>query len=432
MQDQPQLVTGKKDQLRFVLPDRILVMSGATNYEVIIAGGGPAGASAATHLAMRGVRVLLVEQKKFPRPKLCGEFISPECALHFARLQVADQMLAARPATLTETIFYSRNGSSVSVPSSWFGHAGLALGLSRAEMDERLLRRAAAAGAEVIENTSVSGLLMTDGCVHGVNLKQGSAERSYRAPITIDATGRGRALIKYLRPRKNDPRRTPMVAFKAHLKDTGVATAVCEIYFYRGGYGGLSSIEDGLSNLCFIASARDVRACGADPDRVMREVVCQNKRASLTLAAARAHSPWLAVSLEGFGRHEVAPTKGLLAVGDAASFIDPFTGSGMLMALESGELAATSVADYLNANRPSPSLEDLRFRYATAYHQMFNSRLRVCSVIRRAAFVPGLAEAAIHVFAASKRLRRRLARATRGRAPEGCAAARAPVAPGPG
>ena len=70
------------------------------DYDVIIAGGGPAGSSAAIHLATGGARVLLLEQKKFPRAKLCGEFISPECTPHFERLGVAEKMLAAGPALL--------------------------------------------------------------------------------------------------------------------------------------------------------------------------------------------------------------------------------------------------------------------------------------------------------------------------------------------
>src|SRR5713226_5806590 len=122
-------------------------MSESFDYDVIVVGGGPAGASAAIHLATRGARVLLAEQKKFPRAKLCGEFISPECALHFESLGVTDQMFTAQPARLNETVFYSRTGNSVSVPSAWFGATGVALGLSRAEMDERLLRRASDAGA---------------------------------------------------------------------------------------------------------------------------------------------------------------------------------------------------------------------------------------------------------------------------------------------
>jgi flavin-dependent dehydrogenase len=391
-------------------------MTASSHYDVIIAGGGPAGSSAAINLALRGARVLLVEQKKFPRAKLCGEFISPECADLFARLGVADQMFAARPATLSETVFYSRAGKSASVPSSWFGSANGALGLSRAEMDERLLRRASDAGVEVIENAHATNVLFENGNVCGITLKHDGSEEGFHSTITIDATGRTRALARHInsKPNTKRDRRPPMIAFKAHLENTRVAAGACEIYFYRGGYGGLSSIEGGLSNLCFIASARDVRASDADADRVVREIVRQNARANETLATARVASPWLAVALEGFGRHEVAPVKGLLAIGDAASFIDPFTGSGMLMALQSGELAATATANYLNAHPESQTLADLSANYRAAYQRTFDSRLRICSLLRRAAFVPRLAELAITLFAASDSLRRRLARATRG------------------
>src|SRR5437870_4225787 len=290
-------------------------MSSSNQYDVIIAGGGPAGASAAIHLATGGARVLLAEQKKFPRAKLCGEFISPECTSHFERLGVADQMFAASPARLTETVFYSRQGKSVSVPSAWFGADGVALGLSRAEMDERLLRRASAAGAEVLEDAQVVNLLLNIDRVEGVTIKRAGSEAGFRAPVTVDATGRTRALARRVArsPNQTKLHRAPLVAFKAHLVDARVAPGSCEIYFYRGGYGGLSSIENGLSNLCFIASTRAVRECGADAERVMRAVVCQNRRAAYALEDARAGTPWLAVSLEGFCRHAVTPIKGLVA-----------------------------------------------------------------------------------------------------------------------
>src|SRR5919199_1360999 len=121
----------------------------AESYDVLIAGGGPAGASCAIHLATQGARVLLVEQKRFPRAKLCGEFISPECLGHFERLGVSEEMQGAGGSELSETVFYSRSGRSVNVPSEWFaGGRGGALGLSRAEMDARLLSgRGAGRGA---------------------------------------------------------------------------------------------------------------------------------------------------------------------------------------------------------------------------------------------------------------------------------------------
>ena len=389
-------------------------MTARFDYDVIIAGGGPAGASAATHLAMRGARVLLAEQKKFPREKLCGEFISPECAVHFARLGVIDRMLAAGPAQLTETVFYSRSGKSVSVPSKWFGAKGSALGLSRAEMDERLLRRAGEAGVTVLEDAQVVDLLCEKQEVRGVGLKSAGRQISYRAPVTIDATGRARVLARRVEPHRSNKNRASLVAFKAHLADTRVAPGACEIYFYRGGYGGLSSIEGGQSNLCFIASARDVRACAADAERVMREIICRNSRAAHTLANARVRSAWLAVTLESFGRHKSAPAKGLLTIGDAASFIDPFTGSGMLMALESGDLVAQVIADHLEPIRSGRGFGKLSAQYRVAYERKFDSRLRICSLMRRAAFVPGLAELAIRFFGTNERMRQFVTRATRG------------------
>jgi flavin-dependent dehydrogenase len=86
----------------------------------------------------------------------------------------------------------------------------------------------------------------------------------------------------------------------------------------------------------------------------------------------------------------------------------------MLMALQSGELAATVIAEQMAAIRRATGLDALETRYRAAYREKFRSRLRVCSMIRRAAFVPGLAQLAIGAFGRSDRLRRRVSRATRG------------------
>ncbi|MBV9927775.1 MAG: NAD(P)/FAD-dependent oxidoreductase [Acidobacteria bacterium] len=390
-------------------------------FDAIIVGGGPAGASAAVHLAASGARVLLAERERFPRDKLCGEFISPECLTHFERLGVSEAMSRGGGARVSETVFYAPSGRGVSVPSAWFGgQGGDALGLSRAEMDARLLARAREIGATVIEKAALASLVVEGARVRGVRLHvEGGDVQEFRARVTLDATGRHRAVVRRaerdLGREENGrhERRAALVAFKAHLEGARGAEGVCEIYFYPGGYGGLSPVEKGLSNLCFITRAGDVRAAASDPERVLREVLLKNRRAAESLKDATARTRWLGVSLEGFGRHEPAPFEGLLAVGDAAAFIDPFTGSGMLMALEGGELAARALSDWLA--RGGRNFDEMARHYRRAYAERFGARLRLCGLLRRAALAPAaLAEVSVVALNASASLRRRLARSTRG------------------
>jgi len=94
-----------------------------------------------------------------------------------------------------------------------------------------------------------------------------------------------------------------------------------------------------------------------------------------------------------------------------------------LMALESGELAAEAIGEFFNQSPNISGLAQLQTAYTDRYRQTFNSRLTVSSWLRKAAFVPGLAEAAIAFFGASDHLRRKLAQATRGSRPETSAAA---------
>lgn len=415
-------------------------------FDVLIAGGGVAGASAGVRLAKQGLRVMIVERKTFPRPKLCGEFISPECLTHFQELGVYEQMRAAGAREISETVFYTPAGREVCVPSIWFGaRSACALGLSRAAMDWVLLKRAQEAGVRVVEDCQVGDVLIEGGVVRGVRIKTHGeqsldADCEVRACLTIDATGRGSLLARraarhaFDLPKESalsDVKHRPAtatqathVAFKAHFKDVPAIAGRCEIYFYPGGYGGLNEVENELVNLCFIVRAEDARQAASDADRLVREVLMQhNERAAEALAQATRASDWLAVAIERFGRSEVAPAPGLLSVGDAASFIDPFTGSGMLMAFESGTLLAEVIGAHAEIFHPSTphaesklkSLMDVQQNYRLRYKERFDKRLRHCSSLRRAAFAPAwLTEAAAIFLGANTQLRRSIARGTRG------------------
>lgn len=375
-------------------------------YDIVIVGGGPAGSSAAIRIAAAGKRVALFEQKKFPRAKLCGEFVSPECLSQFGELGVTSRIYGSSPATIRKTLFYSRSGRSIEIDSEWFGPVG-AIGISRSELDYQLLQQARESGVEVFENVSVTGPIVDQGAVRGVRIRDSDSERHVRARVTIDGTGRSRAVAKHLDNAKGLTR-PEYVAFKTHLRDAAIESGACEIFSYAGGYGGCNAVEEGLFNLCFIARADDVKQLSSDPLRVMQDRVMRNKRAEYVLRDATVNGDWLAVPITRFGTRDPAPATGLICIGDAASFIDPFTGSGILMALESSRLAAQAVIQ-------TESLEAISKIYRFSYASAFRNRLAVSGIIRKAAYVPAIADVAIAALSYSSFLRRWVATATRGR-----------------
>ncbi len=391
---------------------------------IVIVGAGPAGASLAIRLAKDNFDVCLIERERFPRHKLCGEFISPECLPHFKELDVLDEMLQVGGDRIAETVFYEPGGKSVAIPSKWFGGEQNALSLSRAEMDFRLLEKAKQCGVTVLEETSVNGILFENEQVCGVKVKTKDGEtREIISDLTIDATGRANVLGKLALKSKMqipDSRfqipaiRKPqsaiqnrLVGFKTHLKNVNLTKGVCEIYFFRGGYGGLSYVENDLANHCFLVKAEIVKGYVGNTNKLVEEVIFQNARAREMMRNAVPVFDWLAVSVDGFGKKKLNPAKNLFAVGDAAAFIDPFTGSGMLMALESAETLGRIITE--NALFPAKIAEIYEF----SHRERFQKRLRVCSLLRRAAFVPNLTKLAISALNLNKSARISLAQATR-------------------
>ncbi len=390
--------------------------------KIAIVGAGPAGASLAIRLAQKNHNVTLIERDKFPRQKLCGEFISPECFRHFRELGVSGEMFAGGGDRIAQTIFYAPNGRSVAVPTDWFDAAESgALSLSRAEMDSILLEKAKSAGVEVLEETSVTALLLEKDAVRGVKTKsKNGATKEICADATIDATGRSNVLGKLFQKFKVQSSRfrageiqnpkskiqNRLVGFKTHLQNVNLEKGRCEIYFFRGGYGGLSFVENNLANFCFLMKAEAVREFSSDAGQIIEKLVFQNGRARETLTNYAPVHDWLAVAVEGFGRKTLNPAENLFAVGDAGAFIDPFTGSGMLMALESAEILARIIGE-------SSAAEQIAGTYAAAHARKFQKRLFVCSILRRAAFSPMFAGLFINALSLGRLPRRMLAQATR-------------------
>lgn len=390
------------------LPDR---KSKIENREsrVVVTGAGPAGSSLAIRLARRGIEVVLVEREKFPRHKLCGEFVSPECIRHFRDLAVAEAMLDMAGDRIVTTNFYSQSGRSVSVPSEWFG-GGRALGISRDVMDATLLEEAKRCGVEVFEEAQVVDVDLEDeNRIGALSVRSpDGTRRTIAGDVYIDATGRSGTLAALARRRASTQPPTEksdrkFIGFKAHLENVDLEPGVCEIYLFNGGYGGLNYVGEGVANHCFLVTSETFKAAGSVAS-MLENVVFRNPRAKQAMENSRPLFDWLAVSVGRFGRKELVPMSNLFAVGDSAAFIDPFTGSGMLMALESAEILAETICDG----------KELGAGYARAYETRFSRRLRVSGLIRSAATWPRAASGLIASLSMSRSILRRIARATRG------------------
>ncbi len=385
--------------------------------KIAIIGAGPAGASLAIRLARENFPVTLIERELFPRQKLCGEFISPECLRHFRDLDVSDEMLAAGGEPIRETVFYTPDGGKFTVPSEWFtGTAAGALSLSRAAMDFLLLKKAEESGVQVLEESSVVGLLTENGEMRGVKIRcKDGAAKDIAADIIVDATGRARVLGKLAEKEFDGVKKIQnpkpkiqnrLVGFKTHLANAAVPRNVCEIYFFRGGYGGLSLIENNLANHCFLVESAIVKEFGG-AERIVKELIFQNPRARAALENAAPVFDWLAVSIDEFGIKNPSPAKNLFIVGDAAAFIDPFTGSGVLSALESAEILARAVC------RNAGSVASAAETYERLHRENFRKRMRFCSLIRRAVAFPKITRWAMTALNQSRSARVLLARSTR-------------------
>lgn len=407
-------------------------------YDAIIIGGGPAGSSAAISLAQRGASVLLLEEKRMPRGKLCGEFITPECFPSLERSGVMDRMLAAGAQRLTRVSLNTSSGKSVETHiSAISGDAPWAMSLSRARFDQILIDRAREAGAECVEGVAVKNCLFEGEQPRGVealSLADGK-QVTFKARFVIDASGRNSRLMLGKRERVAGRRGSRLYALKAHLTGVEPVDESVELFFFPEGYGGLARVENDLVNLCFIVDERTLKTAGGDPARVIDTSLVNNRLARERLRAARVVGKWFSAGPLTFGRRRLA-RNGIIAIGDASGMIDPFTGTGIQIALRTGELAAEAICETLSQTRGAAversaaldpttevapgnrsgadSIVDVVLaRYAQHYEREFDNRMKTAGLLRVAAFSPRTASIVAGVLTRSPRLADLIFRATR-------------------
>jgi hypothetical protein len=257
----------------------------------------------AAFAAMReGAGVRIFEKSAFPRHKVCGEFLSPAILPLLRRAGCEAGFLQLRPAVLSAMrLHFGTRVIRHPLPEP-------AYGLSRYELDRLLLEHAASAGAQVVRE-------------HWSTAAQGVA--------VILAAGR----------RSIAPAGDRLFGFKAHF--SGLVNDNVELYFFQNCYVGISAIENGAPNVCGLAPERILRSFGFHPGDLLRRCAPLSERLrALTRTMDRLITGPLVFS-ERLSRpaDEVS-----YRAGDSLGFIDPFTGSGILNAMLTGELAGIAAA----------------------------------------------------------------------------------------
>jgi flavin-dependent dehydrogenase len=306
--------------------------------DVLVCGGGPAGAVAAMVLARAGVRVRVFDRARFPRPKLCGDTVNPG-ALGVLRRQGLDPVLHDG-LPIEGMIVTADPGVAV---EARYRDGAIGRSLSRAALDERLLRAAADAGAEIEEGVLVQEPLADGNRVRGFALlAPGGRTLRVEAPVSIAADGGASRLARRLRlsHHARSPRRW---AVGAYFEGVRGLTACGEMHIRRDRYVGVAPLPGGLANVCVVTSRRDVLG---DPaalvlDSLRSDPVLAARFAGASMAARPVSLGPLAVECGAAG------VPGLLLAGDAAGFIDPMTGDGLRFALRGAELAAAAALQAL-------------------------------------------------------------------------------------
>lgn len=383
------------------------------NYDAIIIGAGPAGSTAAIQLAQAGQRVLLLEKSRFPREKLCGEFITPECLNVFDRLDVRQRMFDAGAKIICRFKLFAPDGRSLNLPIEWIadGHSQ-GISLTRAAMDFVLLERAREAGVDIREGLQVSPRLrQQDGLSFIEGKADGATVERFAASLVIDASGRNGVFSNQIPQAASRFEGSRVFGCKVYLRGIEDLRDLGELYFFRDGYGGLSEVEGDRVNLCFLTTEATLREAKGDRQRLLDLTLRTNPAAKRRLQDAVIDGDWLGAGPIIYGRRRTMP--GVLTIGDAAAFIDPFTGSGMLLALSSGELAANVVNRAFVSGEHN--VETLTRRFDQLHRAQFGWRLRICALLRGLTFHPATRSALVTILSRSQTLMKLAARGTRQR-----------------
>lgn len=331
--------------------------------DVIVIGGGPSGATAATLLAQRGLRVTLFERDHFPRFHI-GESLIPQTYGVLERLNMLPKMKASHFVKKYSVQFVSERGR-LSEPFYFCDHkpheSSQTWQVRRSEFDHQMLQNARDHGVQVHEGARVMEVLFEGDQAVGVKVqREGDAQPvEIRAQVIVDASGQQSMLISQLGLREWDPvlkKAAVWTYWKGAYRDTGRdegATIVMQVQGKQGWFWYIP-LHDDIVSIGVVASHEYLfqNRQTKDFEAVYFEEVAKCPGLQPRLKDATRCDIFRAQKEYSY-RSSKAAGNGWVMVGDAFGFLDPLYSSGVLLALKSGQMAADAVADGISAGDTS-------------------------------------------------------------------------------
>jgi menaquinone-9 beta-reductase len=319
--------------------------------DVIVVGAGPAGAATAILLAERGLDVLVLDRAAFPRPKICGEYLSPEAARVLDRLGVLKALDVAGAVPLGGMRITAPDGTVVEgryrPVGDWRPYRDHALAIPRETLDATLADRLRALPIDFRERVRVTDVLVEDQRVVGVSaVDANGAPCQFRAPLVIAADGRASVIAHRLGLHRTH--RHQRMALVTYIRGLEGVTDLGEIFVDPPDYAILNPVARDRVNMSVVVPLADAARFS---DRLEAFFAARVKH--LPHLARRVAGAEMIAKLRALGplAYRVAPPTvgGVMLVGDAAGFYDPFTGEGVFTALRSAELAVETAATALKS-----------------------------------------------------------------------------------